>query len=123
MPSVLIATALACASGAPQHGTATLAPPGDRQVGSRRIDISVTEDGFDPKVVSVRKGEAVTFVFTRTTDHTCAKEVVLYLSDASKVKRTLPLGRPVELTVVFERGGELGYTCGMWMRSGVIEIR
>jgi len=88
----------------------------------RRIDISVTEDGFVPKQVTTKKGEPVTLVFTRRTDHTCAKDVVVYLEDGRTIARKLPLNQPVEVAVTFEKAGERGFACSMKMHGGAIIV-
>lgn len=87
------------------------------------IEISVTEAGFQPDKISVAKGEPVVLVFTRTTDKTCAKEVVVQTSDKDKVEKQLPLNQPVEVSVTFPTSGELKYACGMNMFSGVISVQ
>lgn len=89
----------------------------------RRIDISVTKAGFEPKKVSVKKGEEVTLAFTRKTEKTCAKEVVVYVNDKDKVEKKLPLNEVVPVTVTFSKAGELGYACGMSMHGGVIVVQ
>lgn len=116
--------AMGCGGGTRPQATATLVEPGaGRPSSSRRIDIAVVESGFEPTGIKVASGETVTLVFTRRTEHTCAKEVVVYLSDDKTVKRDLPLNQPVEVTVMFSHPGELGYACGMSMHGGVIEVR
>ncbi len=89
---------------------------------ARRIEISVTEEGFSPKRLAVKKGEPVTLVFTRRTDHTCAKDVVIYLDDDKTVSRKLPLNQPVEVAVTFAKSGERGFACSMKMHGGAIMV-
>jgi plastocyanin domain-containing protein len=89
----------------------------------RRIDIAITKDGFQPNGITVKKGEDVVLVFTRKTDTTCAKEIVVYVADDKKVERKLPLDQPVEVAVKFDRTGELGYTCSMGHVAGVIRVQ
>lgn len=88
----------------------------------RRIDVSVTEDGFVPKRLVVKKGEPVTLVFTRRTERTCAKDVVIYLDDDRTITRKLPLNQSVEVTVTFQKTGERGFACGMKMHGAAIII-
>src|SRR6476620_6949354 len=66
-----------------------------------RIEISVTQAGFNPDKVSVPAKKPVTLVFTRKTEATCAKSVVLTMDDGKKIERALPLDKPVELAVTF----------------------
>lgn len=88
-----------------------------------RIEISVTKRGFDPDEIRVPANKAVTLVFTRKTDQTCAKSVVLTLDDGKKVERDLPLDKPVELAVTFPKAGKLGYACSMDMAKGIIVVQ
>ena len=45
--------------------------------GVRVVEMAVTDAGFEPSKVKVKKGEKVRFVVTRKTDSTCAKEIVI----------------------------------------------
>ena len=88
-----------------------------------RIPINVTERGFEPDPVNVPSGKPVTLVFTRKTDQTCAKEIVLTMEDGKKVERKLPLDTPVELAATFPKAGQLSYACGMDMMKGTIVVQ
>lgn len=88
----------------------------------RRIAISLTEDGFKPDAITVEKARPVVLVFTRKTDNTCAKEIVVELGGDKKVEKKLPLDKPVEIAATFARSGKLSYGCGMNMVSGVISV-
>jgi plastocyanin len=87
------------------------------------IVITVTETGFQPDKITVKKGEPVTFAFTRTTDRTCAKEVVMQVSPTEKIEKPLPLNERVEVTTTFPNSGEVKYACGMNMFSGVVTVQ
>ena len=104
-------------------GAAARADDGKRPPAPRRIAISVTEKGFDPSGIQVHKGEEVTLVFTRKTNRTCAKEVLVHLDDHQTVDRKLPLDTPVEITATFPKAGELEYACAMSMHGGVITVQ
>jgi len=115
-----LASLIGCASGGDKDkdkGAAAAAASS-----ARRIDISVTEEGFQPDQIQVDKGTPVTLVFTRKTDSTCAKEVVLHTSDTDQVTRDLPLNKPVEIAATFAKAGELRYACGMDMIKGVVTV-
>ena len=88
-----------------------------------RIEITVTRQGFEPGNVSVAAKKPVTFVFTRKTDMTCAKSVVLMIDDSKKIERELPLDKPVELAVTFPKTGKLTYACSMDMVKGIISVQ
>jgi plastocyanin domain-containing protein len=86
----------------------------------RTVQISVTEQGFEPTPISVKKGEPLKLVITRKTDKTCAKSVVF---DEPKLKKALPLNEPVEITFTPSKTGELKYGCAMGkMVEGVLKV-
>lgn len=88
-----------------------------------RIDVSFTERGFEPVSITVPAKTPLTLVFTRKTDQTCAKAIVLTLEDGKKVERELPLDKPVEIAITFAKAGKLGYACGMNMTRGEIVVQ
>jgi plastocyanin domain-containing protein len=90
---------------------------------ARRIEIQVTKRGFDPAEVKVPAKTPVTLVFTRKTDATCAKTIVLTLDDGSKIERALPLDTPVEIATTFPKAGTLSYACSMNMTKGTIVVQ
>ena len=89
---------------------------------SREVDVEVSQHGFSTTKVPVRVGETIQLVFKRTTEHTCAKRVVVSLDADRRVERDLPVGAPVALTLHFDRPGELGFSCSMGMYGGVIDV-
>lgn len=115
-----VMTAFAILIAAAAGGTALAE---DEKSSPRRIDISVTDAGFEPKKVSVKKGEEVTLAFTRKTDKTCATEVILYVNDKERVAKKLPLNQVVPVTVTFSNSGQVGYACAMNMIGGVIVVQ
>lgn len=90
---------------------------------SSRISIEVNRRGFSPDNISVAAKKPVTLVFTRTTDATCAKSVVVHVDDTKKIERELPLDKPVEIAVTFPKAGKLSYACSMDMVKGVVVVQ
>lgn len=84
------------------------------------IAIAVTEKGFEPAEVTVRKGEPVTLVVTRKTDRTCATEFVM--KDA-KIDQPLPLGQAVTISFTPGEEGEMRFACSMDMVAGRVVVR
>ena len=85
------------------------------------IVIKVTEKGFEPQQVKVKKGVATTLTFVRTTDRTCIKAIDI---PAEKVKGfQLPLDKPVTLTITPAKAGVEKFHCtAMAMGDGKIVV-
>lgn len=110
----LLATALAALSIA---GCNTNAPAGAPAGGP--VSIVVDADGFKPSTVSFKKGDKASLVFTRTTDETCAKEVVF---PDLNLKKPLPKGQPVTIDVPTDKDRSLTFQCGMGMYKSSVVI-
>lgn len=81
--------------------------------------VTVTERGFEPARVTTSADRPVRVTFVRTTDNTCAKELLI---PSLKVKRALPLNEPVVVELPGNRG-EVSFTCGMDMLRGTVVIQ
>ena len=88
-----------------------------------RVEIKVDGKGFHPDHITVKKDQPVALVFTRTTDATCAKAVVVDLGDGKKLHKDLPLDKTVEIDATFAKAGDLTYACGMDMVHGVMTVQ
>ena len=88
-----------------------------------RVEIVVTEKGFEPSDVNVPAKTPVTIVFVRKTDYTCAKHITLAKVDGTKIEKDLPLDTPVEIKTTFLAAGKLTYTCGMGMMHGTVTVQ
>ncbi|MFB1482918.1 cupredoxin domain-containing protein [Corallococcus sp. RDP092CA] len=114
----LALTAAAILAGASQQACtkeAAAKAPGAQEVGRREngvhvVDLAVTEKGFEPSPVQLKKGEPVKLVVTRKTDLTCATELVM---DEYKIDAKLPLNTPVDITFTPNQSGTLRYGCAM----------
>ena len=86
----------------------------------RVIKVAVTAKGVEPGSIHLKKGEPVELRVTRTTDETCATELVL---PAYQVNVTLPLNTAVPIRFTPLKPGTLKYGCAMGMMiSGVLVI-
>jgi plastocyanin domain-containing protein len=83
------------------------------------ISMTVSDRGFVPAEITVKKGIPVTLLVTRETEATCATELVI---EGAGVHKPLPLHRQVSVTFTPEKKGELRYTCPMDMVSGSIRV-
>jgi cobalt-zinc-cadmium efflux system membrane fusion protein len=95
--------------------------PGDPTTGAdvQAVKVAITEKGFEPDKVSLRAGVPVRITFVRTTENTCATEVVF---PSLKIRRVLPLNEPVMIEFTPEETGEVTFVCGMDMMEGVIVV-
>ena len=86
----------------------------------KTIEMSVTDKGFEPAVVKVKKGEPVTLVITRKTEKTCATEIVI---DEEKISTKLPLNKAVTVSFTPKKAGDIKYGCAMGkMIGGVLKV-
>ena len=83
------------------------------------VDMKVTEDGFEPSQITVKKDVPVTLKVTRVTDSTCATE--LNVEDYG-IHEKLPLNQTVRVTFTPKKTGELTYACSMGMITGKIFV-
>lgn len=121
-PSAAPVAAAATTPHAAPAATPTAAP-GATAAAANRFAIKVTEKGFEPDNVKVPAGKPVTLVFERTTDETCAKQIVVMLDGGKTVQKDLPLNQPVEIAATFPKAGTLGWACGMDMLKGTIVVQ
>jgi len=90
--------------------------------GTEKVEIAITDKGFEPSTIEVKKGEPVELVFTRKTDQTCIKEVVLD-TGSKKIEKPLPLNKPVAIKTKFTKAGENKYVCKMDMFKGTVKVQ
>jgi plastocyanin domain-containing protein len=86
---------------------------------ARTLALSVTEEGFIPAGIKIKKGEAVNLVVTRRTDATCATQINI---PDYRVSKDLPLNVPVVIALTPKAAGDIRYSCGMGMLHGVLTV-
>jgi plastocyanin domain-containing protein len=86
----------------------------------QKFTVKITESGFEPVSLTLRRGVQARITFLRTTDQTCAKEIVL--RDFG-IRRDLPLNQPVVVTLTPNKKGEFDFTCGMNMMRGKLIVQ
>jgi plastocyanin domain-containing protein len=92
------------------------------EAGAPAADVVASEHGFSPASLRLTQGgpgshAAVTFV--RTTDKTCATEVVF---PDLNLQRDLPLGKVVSVEVPTDSSRTLTFQCGMGMYKGALVV-
>jgi plastocyanin domain-containing protein len=87
---------------------------------ARVVELTVTEKGFEPSPLTVKKGQPLTLGITRKTDETCATELIL---PEHKLNVALPLNQRVEVSFTPDKTGQLKYGCAMGMMvAGVLVV-
>lgn len=118
----LIIASVGC--GAPRPwGKAHVVEAGLSVVDARTIEIAASRDGFTPNQIAVRVGELVRLRFERIVRGGCAKEVIVRLDDGREIRRDLPFKIPIEIVLELDSPGALGFTCGMYMLGGTIDVQ
>ena len=85
--------------------------------------VVASEHGFSPSSLALPQGapgSKASVTFIRTTDKTCATEVVFPGLD---VKKDLPLDTPVSIDVPTDVARTLTFQCGMAMYKGVLVVK
>ena len=101
--------------------TASKPPAKEVKTPGQTVEMKVTDKGFEPDNVTVKKGEPVTLVITRTVEKTCATEIVI---DDYAVNTKLPLNKAVSVTFTPKKAGKLTYGCAMGkMIRGVMTVQ
>lgn len=116
----LSAAALVVSAGGCRKQGQDLGPPGT-PASPRRIELAVSNQGFQPARIRGRPGESITLVvrYDKSAGE-CGREVVL---PAQKVRVALSEQQPTEIALTLPRDkGEVGFTCGMDMLRGAIVV-
>ena len=93
--------------------------PGCAPAGAKEVHVDVTEAGFVPNAVTIKKGDAAVLVITRRTTKTCATEAIF---TETGQKYDLPLNQPVRVDLTGVSPGTVHYACGMNMETGTVRI-
>jgi plastocyanin domain-containing protein len=89
--------------------------------GGPKVEIKVTDDGFVPSQVKLKKGQPTTLVFTRVTDNTCI--TAIDIPDEKVKEFELPLNKAVSLTVTPKKKGVEKFHCSaMGMGDGKLVV-
>ncbi len=88
-----------------------------------QLRVVANQHGFSPASLALPRGapgSKTSITFVRTTDNTCATEVVFPELD---VKKDLPLDTPVSIDVPTDTARTLSFQCGMAMYKGALVVR
>ncbi|HEX8369101.1 MAG TPA: cupredoxin domain-containing protein [Pyrinomonadaceae bacterium] len=85
----------------------------------KTVRINISQKGYAPRSVSIKKGETVRLVFYRADANNCGDELVF---PALNIKREIPVRKRVVVTLTPKRTGEISFACGMDMYRGKILV-
>jgi hypothetical protein len=101
-----------------RNGSRPLASPPNAESSAQSASVTVGETGFEPSRLRLRAGIPARLIFVRSTDKTCAKEIVI---PSLHIRRALPLNEPVTVEFTPQKG-EIGFVCGMNMLRGTVVV-
>ena len=82
--------------------------------------VALTENGYEPASLRLRRGVPYRVTFVRRVSAGCAQEVML---PDHQIKRELPLNEPVTVEFTPARAGSFTFSCGMGMVWGTLIVR
>jgi len=81
--------------------------------------ITVSENGYEPSSIPVKKGQPVKLAFYRADSNNCGGEVVF---SKQNIKKKLTVGETVLVEFTPTDAGEIGFACGMDMMRGKLVV-
>ena len=82
--------------------------------------VALTEKGYEPTTLHLRRGVPAQIAFTRTVSATCGTQIML---PDYGIKRDLPLNELVLVEFTPKKSGAFAFTCGMGMLRGSLVVR
>lgn len=90
------------------------------EAGVQAVSVKVTDKGFQPGRIELKRGIPARLTFVREIEETCATSIMI---PEFNIKQDLPLKEPVVLEFMPAKTGVFDFTCGMKMLSGKIVVR
>jgi plastocyanin domain-containing protein len=120
--TMLLASALgaACKKSSEAAASEQQSAAPSSMAGHQMVAVTVGDNGFNPNQVEFSRGKPAMLTFQRTTDATCAQEVVF---PELGIKKPLPLNQPVVVQIPTDQARTFGFECGMGMYKSQIVVR
>ncbi len=93
------------------------AAPGEGSL--QTATVTVSDKGYQPHTVKLKKGIPARLTFVRGVEETCATAIVI---PEFNIKRDLPFNEPVVVEFTPAKRGVFKFTCGMGMLTGKIIV-
>jgi len=91
-----------------------------QESGVQAVTVKVTDKGFQPDKIELKRNVPARLTFVREIEATCATSVVI---PEFNLKHDLPFKEPVVLEFTPTKAGVFDFTCGMKMLTGKIVVR
>ena len=86
---------------------------------TRTVKIKVDKNGFSPSSIEVEAGHKLNLVFNRADKNNCGNVVIF---PKLKIRKSLPVGKDVIVSLMPSKAGNITFTCGMGMYKGSIVV-
>jgi len=86
---------------------------------TRTVRITVDKNGFSPSSIEAEAGHKLNLVFKRARGTNCGNRVVF---PKLGIRRNLPVGKEVVVSVTPRDAGQISFSCGMGMYKGSIVV-
>lgn len=86
---------------------------------TRTVKVKVDRNGFSPSSIDAEAGHKLNLVFRRTDKNNCGNVVVF---PQRKIRRSLPIGKNVVVSLIPTESGQITFTCGMGMYKGSVVV-
>ncbi len=86
---------------------------------TRTVKITVDKNGFSPSSIDAEAGHKLNLVFKRADKDNCGNTVVF---PKLNIRKSLPVGKNVVVSVTPRASGQISFTCGMGMYKGSIVV-
>ncbi len=95
-------------------------PAGQDDSEIQAFTVKVTDGGYEPASLELKRGVTARITFVRESKTTCGTAVLI--PDYDK-KQELPLNEPVVIQLTPRKSGEFAFTCGIGMLRGKILVQ
>ncbi len=85
----------------------------------RRVDVTITDRGPQPREIQVNGSEKLELVLTRESPNACRSDVLV---TEYNLRTPVPAGHPVALTLLTQERGQLHLSCPMEDVVGALDV-
>ena len=86
---------------------------------TRTVKVRVDKNGFSPSSIDAEAGHKINLVFRRADKDNCGSVVTF---PGRNIRRNLPVGRNVVISVTPTESGQITFTCGVGVHRGAIVV-